>query len=331
MWRRVVTLSLGLLLLPGVAYAQTWSPGAGAQGESTVIGYIDYPKQDFVVEQGEHLTIYGWVVDTAAASGTGIDDVQVYRDVAVEPYLGRATFGVERPDVAEHFGRPDWRYSGFYLTIDTSRLPTGTQTLVVHAHTPSRGWWTRSVAISVVAGEESASTAESDVETISIKSRHGHTLQVEPSLEEAVKKLAETIWGQWALDIAADKGLHVLWSNDLGDKFSQYQYGSRVILLNDAYRRADARALATALAHELQHAVDDTYGWVAWRAMTCQDVEARALLAQSATWNAFYGPFGKAQVANRLEEAHNVVQSQVTNRPATWLDDAMRSYHVSCS
>lgn len=328
MRRCVLALAAGMFLFPSLAFAEPWVPGPHAQGDSSIIGYIDDPKAEAVVKQGEKFTLLGWVVDSTATGWTGIDEVHVYRGTAADQYLGRATIGGERPDVGVHFGNPGWQKSGFTFSVDSAALPFGTQVLTVYAHTPMKGWWSRSVSIRTITGPASA---DGTLETVNWRTPHGHSVATQETLKAALAKLAETPWGNWALDIAADRGLQVLWSSDLADRFSVYQYGSRVILVNAAHKSAETATLAAAIAHELQHAIDDTYGWASWRAVSCEDLESRAFLAQAAAWNWFYGPFGKVQAFSDLEDAHNVVLRSVSTRPPSWLEEAIRKYRSPCS
>ncbi|MBI4492040.1 MAG: hypothetical protein HY690_04535 [Chloroflexi bacterium] len=328
MWRRALALAFGLFLFPGLAFAEPWTPGPFAQGDSSIIGFIDYPTADATVKQGDKLALLGWVVDNTAGGWTGIDEVHVYRGTSADQFLGRATYGGERPDVADFFHNASWKNSGFNFTVDTSSLALGSYTLTVYAHTPAKGWWSRSVAVKVVRG---AASADTTAETMSWKTPQGHSITTVSTLVNALTQLARSTWGAWALDIPADGGLQILWSSDLGNRFSVYQYGSRVILVNAAHSEADPRAVAAAIAHELQHAVDDALGWSSWRAVTCVDLESRAFLAQAWVWSSFYGPFGKVQPVDPLEEAHNAVLSAVTARPATWSSDAASKYRSPCS
>lgn len=329
MWRLAVALALALFLVPGLAFAELWTPGPNAQGSSSITGFIDYPTTGSSVKQGEKLTIYGWVFDSAVAGSTGIDEVDVYSGTSADLFLGRATNNTDRPDVAAYFSNPSWRNSGFTATIDTTNLSIGPQTLSIYAHSPTKGWWSQNVPISVLRGTASADTPIGD--PITWKTARGRSVTTVAPLDAALTQVAKSPWGNWAVEIAADQGLEVSWSSTMGNQFSLYQYGSRLILLNTVLKTSDSRSLAAAVAHELQKAVDDAVGWSSWRAVSCQDLEARAYLAQASVWNSFYGPFGKAQPVDSLDEANNAVLSLVTARSSTWLADASAKYRESCN
>jgi hypothetical protein len=288
---------------------------------------VDAPRDDQRVLIGEKLSLHGWVLDTAATGWPGIDEVHVYQGTAADTFLGRAQYGVERRDVADHFMNEGWKNSGFTFTVETANTGAGPVTLTVYAHTPLRGWWSKSVTINLAR----ESPIESGTAETSWRTPGGHSLRTVGSMIRPLEALAETMWGAWAMDALADRGLHVLWSNDLGNRFSNYQYGARTVYVNETLLSAQPRAVAAAVAHELQHALDDVSGWASWRALSCIDLASRSFVAQAATWSSFYGPFGKVQPENPLEEAHNFVLNAVTARPATWLDDSVARYRSPCA
>jgi photosystem II stability/assembly factor-like uncharacterized protein len=83
-------------------------------------------------------TIAGWALDTAAPSGTGVDAVHVwaYPAVGAPRFVGVATYGVDRPDVAAVFGS---RFAATGFTLQASGLPPGPCTLAVFAHSSVSG------------------------------------------------------------------------------------------------------------------------------------------------------------------------------------------------
>jgi hypothetical protein len=132
------------------AQAQTppggeWSPGAGAIGDNTIIGFVDQPASGATISSGASFTVSGWVVDTTAEGWAGIDGVQVTLGGNV---LANAAIAQSRPDVAAVLGNPFYANSGFNAVVSAA-LPTGPQTLTIVAHTPGRGSWTKPVSINV--------------------------------------------------------------------------------------------------------------------------------------------------------------------------------------
>jgi len=81
----------------------------------------------------------GWAIDQIASSGTGIDAVHVWAipETGAPIFLGVATEGVSRPDVAAAFGA-QFLPSGFNLTAAAPLTP-GTYTLAVFGHRASTG------------------------------------------------------------------------------------------------------------------------------------------------------------------------------------------------
>jgi hypothetical protein len=129
-------LSVGLLVLllfPGLAAAQ--QPGTVISGPLRLQTDIPVPGALVTVPFG----VGGWAIDQLATSGTGIDTVHVW---AVPPsgtatFLGVATLGVARPDVAAIFGA-QFQPSGFNLTAAVPLAP-GAYTVAVFAHRASTG------------------------------------------------------------------------------------------------------------------------------------------------------------------------------------------------
>jgi hypothetical protein len=135
------------------AQAQTppggdWAPAAGANGDNTLVGFIDQPASGASIPGGGSFTVSGWVVDTSAEGWAGVDGVQVTLDSTV---LAQAAVAQNRPDVAAALGNPFYAASGFNAVV-SSALPAGTQTLSVVAHTPGKGSWSKAVTVNVAGG-----------------------------------------------------------------------------------------------------------------------------------------------------------------------------------
>ena len=97
--------------------------------------------------------IGGWALDRASPSGSGVDAVHVwaYPVAGGSPFwVGQATFGVQRPDVAAAFG-PQFLNAGFSGVVGIpSSVPAGAYDLVVWAHSSIGGWTNWSVIRVVV-------------------------------------------------------------------------------------------------------------------------------------------------------------------------------------
>jgi hypothetical protein len=79
-------------------------------------------------------TISGWALDSAAPTGTGVDEVHVWAfpEGGGQTFLGAATYGISRPDVGTYFGDVRFDPSGYSLSVAVA-LPTGNHTLRVYA------------------------------------------------------------------------------------------------------------------------------------------------------------------------------------------------------
>jgi hypothetical protein len=129
-----------------------WTRGPDAAGLAAIDGVIDAPAAGGIVTLGgSKLGVAGWVVDGTADGWAGIDKVQIYAgEIGKAKLLAEATVGQSRPDVAKALGNGFYDRSGFSAQFDAQALSLGPQTLYVYAHTPSRGWWFRTVTVEVV-------------------------------------------------------------------------------------------------------------------------------------------------------------------------------------
>ena len=77
-------------------------------------------------------TVSGWAVDSGAASGTGIDfiDMWAFTLNGAGIYLGAGTYGTSRPDIGSLFGDSRFTSSGFTFTVTSANLAAGTYDLV---------------------------------------------------------------------------------------------------------------------------------------------------------------------------------------------------------
>jgi hypothetical protein len=98
---------------------------------------VDLPAPNATV--GSPFAVAGWAIETGAASGAGVDTVHVWAQPVTGGapiFLGAATYGSARPDVAALFG-PQYLASGFALT--TSGLSAGAYYVSVYAHSTATG------------------------------------------------------------------------------------------------------------------------------------------------------------------------------------------------
>jgi hypothetical protein len=101
---------------------------------------------------GTFMVLRGWAVDASAAFGTGVDAVHIWAypnpgSGAAPVFVGPATLGINRPDVAASLGER-YRYSGFELLI--SNLTPGARfDFVAFAHSAATGTFNNWRAIRV--------------------------------------------------------------------------------------------------------------------------------------------------------------------------------------
>ncbi len=105
-----------------------------------VLAPIEHPAAGAFVSGA--VTLRGFAIDLASATGTGIDMVHIYLD---GPYgtgtiIGGATYGLDRPDVAAQYGER-FRPSGWELAWDTTGLAPGVHRLYLYAHRTTDNVW----------------------------------------------------------------------------------------------------------------------------------------------------------------------------------------------
>jgi hypothetical protein len=114
--------------------------------------WVDAPVQNESFTQNPNsVFVAGWAVDTAAASGPGVDavDIYAYPTAGGGPILlGVTSTGLGRPDVGNALGSVQFQNSGFAFTYN-GVLPAGGYTIVVYAHSVIGGF-NDSVAVPVI-------------------------------------------------------------------------------------------------------------------------------------------------------------------------------------
>jgi hypothetical protein len=158
-WLGLCVLLVGLLG-PATAAADPltgWTAGPDGVGDATYDGYIDVPAAGATVPTG-NFSVSGWFVDKTAEGWAGADQVQLYAGQMGNGgiMLAAGVVGQNRPDVATAEGNPAWAASGFSGVVPAGSLQPGSQTLSAYVHTPGKGWWYRSVNVTV---STSAATA----------------------------------------------------------------------------------------------------------------------------------------------------------------------------
>jgi hypothetical protein len=132
--------ALGALTAGPAAGGARPAAAAPLDDASTTLIVVDSPRGG---TSGPQLAVSGWAADPGSPSGTGVDRVDVYLDgePGTGTLLGRATYGLQRSDVAANLGSSRFTLSGFALA---AQVPPGPHTVYVYAHPsdqpPEQGW-----------------------------------------------------------------------------------------------------------------------------------------------------------------------------------------------
>ncbi len=146
---------LGLVVLLGASTG--WPATAWAQAPVQVS--LDAPTDGS--QTGPELTVRGWAY-ASSQPAPGVDAVAVYLDGEVDSrgrFLGTATYGLPRPDVAVAVGDPRLDAVGYELRVT---LPPGEHRLAVYAHAsgaPDGDGWSAPAEAAVRVAAPSTATA----------------------------------------------------------------------------------------------------------------------------------------------------------------------------
>ncbi len=103
-------------------------PGEPGNAENIKMS-VDSLRQNEVIKEDKKnkLRISGWAADFNVTDSTGIDKVEIYLNgpKGFGKLLGEAKYGLERQDVADAFGNPNYLNSGYSFTYDASSLEPG--------------------------------------------------------------------------------------------------------------------------------------------------------------------------------------------------------------
>lgn len=103
-------------------------PGEPGNAENIKMS-VDSLRQNEVIKEDKKnkLRISGWAADFNVTDSTGIDKVEIYLNgpKGFGKLLGEAKYGLERQDVADAFGNPNYLNSGYSFIYDASSLEPG--------------------------------------------------------------------------------------------------------------------------------------------------------------------------------------------------------------
>ena len=103
-----------------------------------------------VVESAVH--VEGWAASPLSGGGTGVDVVDLWLDGprGAGTWLGRAEYGLPRPDVAERLANAETVASGFSFELDASALEPGRHELYAYARGVDGGWGAANTRFTVI-------------------------------------------------------------------------------------------------------------------------------------------------------------------------------------
>lgn len=169
--------------------------------------------------------------------------------------------------------------------------------------------------------------------------RYDATLPSDPpsGLDPTVRAALDGVW-------QADPRYRYLISNLAGGRYQVIgqalfnqtgAYGTtatdyRAILLDNGLLASAPRNGSRVLAHEAQHAFDNTTQGAATNAGECYAIEARGLLTEAAIWQGWYGPGGKPLPANDFERNGNAILASIRADPTGFATAVRTLYADDC-
>lgn len=100
--------------------------------------YVDNPKQNSILK--DKVNISGWAANINPPDNPYIDKVEIYLDGPKDfgKFLGEATYGLDRPDVAKALNNENYTKSGYVFTYDLSNFePGSSHSFYVYAYSPN--------------------------------------------------------------------------------------------------------------------------------------------------------------------------------------------------
>jgi hypothetical protein len=153
------------------------------------------------------INVGGWAVDLGEWSGPGVDQVHIYNG---STFLGAASYGFNRSDVASAFGDARFANSGFGFSLDTRALPDGATTLRVAARSTITGAWNWSERVVNVDNSIPAPTYALEVYNAAdytggyCWSNAAETANIHPSCNEQISSVR--LRSGWAVRVYRDRG-----------------------------------------------------------------------------------------------------------------------------
>jgi len=114
--------------------------------------------------------------------------------------------------------------------------------------------------------------------------------------------------------------------------YARYSVARHVIEIDDRWIDTDTVTLAAVIAHEATHAEDAVSGYLASGGVSaCIDSEVRAFRTSALFWISSFGPQGKVDPANDLEQQLNEIADKQLHEPLQLEDLIRQTYSQQCS
>jgi hypothetical protein len=164
----------------------------------------------------------------------------------------------------------------------------------------------------------------------------GGTVTVDGRLIPALNALAQLDVGRPLLDGLAQGNVLLFIMAEPQGIWGHYDGTSHVIGVDRSLAGADPRTLATLLAHEAAHALDDTAGMVAQMTQragdsgACYADEYQATVTEMQVWQQFFGSQGKPPPLSAFERQENADLARYLRAPQGFTARLMAQYTSEC-
>jgi len=164
----------------------------------------------------------------------------------------------------------------------------------------------------------------------------GGTVTVDGRLIPALNALAQLDVGRPLIDGLANANVVLFIMAEPQGIWGHYDSAARVIGVDRSLAGADPRSIATLLAHEATHALDDSAGMVAQTAQqvgdsgACYADEYQATVTEMQVWQQFFGPQGKPPPLTAFERQENADLMRYLRAPQGFAARLMAQYTSEC-
>jgi hypothetical protein len=164
----------------------------------------------------------------------------------------------------------------------------------------------------------------------------GGTVTVDGRLIPALNALAQLEVGRPLIDGLAQGNVVLFVMAEPQGIWGHYDSAARVIGVERSLAGADPRSLATLLAHEATHALDDLAGMVTQTAQqvgdsgACYADEYQATVTEMQVWQQFFGPQGKPPPLSAFERQENADLGRYLRAPQGFAARLMAQYTSEC-